>query len=133
MDGFDTPSKIDLRFTEHKIVFLICDCSLDKKYSFWKLTREQAEKLIERLRYLEKLTWKQLSALDRKHGLTTEKTTSDSFAMIDGQNTSGRNLTEQYYFHFRVEKDGKFRVFGYQKDHYFCITHIDFDGVIHHS
>ena len=37
MEGIDTPSKIDLRFAEDKIVFTISECSLDKKYSFWNL------------------------------------------------------------------------------------------------
>ncbi|MFH1454864.1 MAG: hypothetical protein ABIF22_00875 [bacterium] len=52
--------------------------------------------------------------------------------MIDEQNTSPEKLAEQYYFHFRVEQRGLFRVFGYQKRQFFCITHIDKDGKIHH-
>ncbi len=132
MDGFDTPSKIDLRYAEHKVVFTFCDCSLDKKYSFYSLNREEATKFIKRLRHFEQLEWRQWAGLDRGHGLTVENPTSTSFDMIDGQNTCERKLTEKYYFHFRVEGDGLFRVFGYQKYHYFCITHIDPEGRIHH-
>ena len=41
-------------------------------------------------------------------------------------------FAKQYYFHFRIEQNGKFRVFGYQKEQFFCITHIDRKGEIHH-
>ena len=63
----ETPAKFDLQHAESKIVFSICDCSLDKKYSFWNLSREQAEKFIYRLKHVEKLTWKQLASLPRKN------------------------------------------------------------------
>jgi hypothetical protein len=130
MDEENTPSKIDLQYAEKEVIFLICDCSLNKKYSFYVLSRQQAENLITRLRYIEKLTWAQWSNLPRAKGLTTESRDSASFTLIDSQNTSPQKLTEQYYFHFRVGDD-KFRVFGYQKKQYFCITHIDPDGKIH--
>ncbi len=133
MDGLETPSKIDLRFAEHKVLFLICDCSLDKKYSFYNIGRQDAEEMIYRLRHLEKMTWKQLAALGRKDGLTVEKPDSESFSMIDAQNTSASKFMEKYYFHFRVEKIDKFRIFGYQNQQYFCITHIDPSGKIHHT
>jgi len=128
----ETPTKFDLRQTESKVVFAICDCSLDKKYSFWNLSREQAEKFIKRLKHIEKLTWGQWISLPRESGLTPEKPGTESFGMIDQQNTCERKLVEQYYFHFRVEQKGLFRVFGYQKDQFFCITHLDFDGRVHH-
>lgn len=134
MDGFNTPSKINLQFAEYKVVFSICDCSLDKKYSFYYgLNRESSEKFLKKLKHLEQLTWSQLSALPREDGLTPEKTDAESFQMIHEQNTCPDKLVEQYYFHFRVEKKGLFRVFGYQYKHYFCITHIDYKGRIHHS
>ena len=70
--------------------------------------------------------------IQRDNGVTCEKVGSDSFNMIHGQNTSARKLVEQYYFHFRVRHNELFRVFGYQRDQYFCITHLDPDGRVHH-
>jgi len=133
MDELNPPSKIDLRYAEENIVFVFCDCSLLKPYSFYGLSREEATKLIEKLKYIEKYTWKQFSNLDRINGLTPEKPGTASFDMIHEQNSSIRKLVDQYYFHFRIEKTDLFRVFGYQKNHYFCITHIDPDGKIQHS
>jgi len=133
MDAFDTPSKIDLKYAEDKIVFVICDCSLDKKYSFYYgYDRTLAKKLIDRLKHIQEHTWKQFSALGRKDGLTVEKP-GESFEMIHNQNSCPNNMLEQYYFHFRVEKEDLFRVFGYQYKHYFCITHLDYKGKIQHS
>ena len=132
MDELGIPSKFDLRYTESKVIFTICDCSLDKKYSFYSLEKEQAKRFIHRLRHIEKMTWKQWVNLPRESGVTPEKSGTESFGMIDEQNTSGRQIVEQYYFHFRVEQKGLFRVFGYQKDQFFCITHLDFDGRVHH-
>lgn len=132
MDDGETPTKFDLQFAEHKVCFSICDCSLDKKYSFWCLDREQATKFIDKLRHIEKLTWKQLASLPRKNGLTSEKQGSPNYDLIHGQNTSERKIVEQYYFHFRVEQTGLFRIFGYQEAQFFCITHIDPDGRINH-
>ncbi len=132
MDELKTPSKIDLLHAEKRVVFSISNCSLDKKYSFWKLNREQAKKFLSRLQYFERFTWKQLAALQRKNGLTTEKPDSDSFAMIDEQNTSGQ-IVEKYYFHLRIEQDRLFRIFGYQRGQFFSITHIDYNGRMHHS
>lgn len=128
-----TPSKIDLRFSESKVVFSICDCSLGKGQSFYYLDKEEASKLIKRLQHLQKMTWRQLSALSREDGLTTEIVGFESYNMIDAQNTSETKLVgERYYFHFRVEKKGLFRVFGYQMGQLFCITHIDPKGKIQH-
>ncbi len=128
-----TPSKIDLYHAESRAVFSICDCSLNKKYSFYSLSREEAEKLIKRLRHLEKHTWKQLANLSRKNGLTPESSGSENFEMIKEQDTSEQQITgERYYFHFRVEETGLFRVFGYQRGQLFCITHIDPNGRINH-
>ena len=132
MDELHTPTKFDLRHTESKVVFSICDCSLDKKYSFYSLNRMQAERFLKCLRHIEKLTWGQLISLPRDSGLTSEKSGTESFGMIDSQSTCERKLVEQYYFHFRVEQRGLFRVFGYQRDQFFCITHIDYDGRVHH-
>jgi len=130
----NTPSKIDLGYTENKVVFLFCDCSLDKKFSFWKFeNREQAEMFINRLKHLEELKWSQLAALSREQGLTKEIPGTASYEMIDSQNTSPEKMGgEKYYFHFRVRDGNLFRVFGYQKKQYFCITHIDKKGEIHH-
>lgn len=126
-----TPSKIDLYHTESRVVFYICDCCLDKNYSFYGLCREDAKRLMKRLQHIEKMTWKQWISLPREGGLTPERKDSDSFNMIHNQNSSERKIVEQYYFHFRIEIKGVFRVFGYQKDQFFCITHIDRNGSIH--
>lgn len=127
------PSKIDLRQAELRVVFSICDCSLDKKYSFYGLNREEATKLIKKLQHFEKMTWRQLVGLPREKGLASEKLNSPNFEMIDVQNSSEQKLSgEKYYFHIRIEQTGLFRVFGYQKDQLFCITHIDSDGKINH-
>ena len=120
-----TKTKIDLEYSEEKVHFSICDCSLNKKYSFWSLNREQAKKFIEKLKHIEKMKWKELAACPRETGLTPERHDSGNFKMIDEQNTYAAKLTEQHYFHFRVERTGLFRVFGYQKHQFFYITHID--------
>ncbi len=127
-----TPSKIDLAYAESKVIFSICDCTLVKNMSFYTLSREQADKFLKRLRHFEQLTWSQFGALPRENGITSEKHGSDSFKMIDLQNSSAQKLMQQYYFHFRVPID-KFRVFGYQREQLFCITHIDADGEVHHD
>jgi len=128
-----TPSKIDLRHTESRVVFSICDCSLDKNYSFYGLSREEAGKLLKRLQHIEKMTWRQLVGLPRKAGLTPERPNSMSFNRIDVQNSSEQKMSgEKYYFHLRIEQIGLFRVFGYQNGQLFCITHIDTTGKIYH-
>lgn len=132
MDGHDTPTKINLKYAEEKICFSICDCSLDKKYSFWCLNKDQAKKFLEKLKHIEQLTWGQLASLPRKNGLTSEKPNSPNFNLIHEQSTYEGNLMEQYYFHFRIEQTGLFRVFGYQKQQFFCITHIDPNGKVNH-
>ena len=132
MNDFSTSTKIDLEYAEEKVCFSICDCSLDKKYSFYCLGKEQAKRFIEKLKHVEKMTWKQLSALRRDTGLTTEKIGSSNFDLIHEQSSYEGKLMEQYYFHFRVELRGLFRVFGYQKRQFFCITHIDPNGKINH-
>jgi len=133
MENFAAPSKIDLQYAEDKIIFLICDCSLHKKFSFYNLSKEQAERFLDRLRHIEQLTWSQFSNLPRDSGVTLEKPGTPSFEAVHDQNTSAQKLAEQYYFHFRVEQRGLFRVFGYQRKNFFCITHIDRDGTMHHS
>ncbi|MFA6552581.1 MAG: hypothetical protein WCT19_03735 [Candidatus Paceibacterota bacterium] len=132
MDESQTPTKIDLQYAEEKVCFSICDCSLDKKYSFWCLNREQAKEFLDRLRHIEKLNWKQFASMSRENGLTPEKSGSSNFDLIHGQNSSESRFFEQHYFHFRVEQKGVFRVFGYQRRQFFCITHIDPNGKINH-
>ncbi len=128
-----TPSKIDLRYAEEMVIFSISDCSLKKNYSFYELDKEQATKLIDRLKYFEKMTWKQLASLTREKGLTPEISGSDSFNMIHEQDSSEQNIIgEQYYFHFRVSHNDILRVCGYQRGRLFCITHIDPKGKIYH-
>lgn len=132
MDMLDTPTKINLVYAEEMIHFSVCDCSLDKKYSFWCLSKEQAKEFLDKLKYVEQLTWKQFSSFPRENGLTLEKSRSPNFDLINTQSTYEGNLIEQYYFHFRVGKTKLFRVFGYQKQQFFCITHIDPNGKINH-
>ena len=71
-------------------------------------------------------------SLLRGKGATKEKRNSGNFDLIHNENTSERMLMEQYYFHFRIEQIGLFRIFGYQRDQFFCITHIDPSGKINH-
>ena len=132
MDELETPTKFDLQYTESKVIFSICDCSLDKKYSFYGLSREEATKFLKRLQHIEKLTWGQLMSMPTKNGVTPEKSNGENFPLIHEQNSSERKLVEQYYFHFRVEQTGLFCVFGYQRSQFFCITHIDPNGRINH-
>src|SRR6266542_2104659 len=101
MDG-STPSKIDLLYAERKVIFSICDCSLDKNCSFYGLSREEAIKLVTKLQHIEKMTWKLLAGLPREKGLSPEKVDSPNFSMIDAQNSSEQKITgEKYYFHIR--------------------------------
>lgn len=130
MDGV-TPTKIDIRFAQQEVVFRISNCSLHKDYSFWKLSKEQAECFQERLRHFEQLNWSQFGNLPRETGITKEKPGSDSFNMIHEQNTNLEKIAEQYYFHFRIKQSSLFRVFGYQWKQFFFITHIDREGQIH--
>src|SRR3990167_8213968 len=109
MDELETPTKFDFQYTESKAIFSICDCSLDKKYSFYNLSREDATKFLKKLQRIEKLTWSQFTSIPRTNGVTTEKRGSENFNLIHGQNSSERKLVEQYYFHFRVEPAGLFR------------------------
>ena len=87
---------------------------------------------MKRLQHIEKLTWGQFIALPRESGLTPEKFGSEGFWIVDAQNSSERKLVERYYFHFRIEQKGLSRVFVYQCDQFFCITHIDYQGKIYH-
>jgi len=125
-----TSSKIDLRFADYNIIFAISDCCLNKKFSFYNLSRQLAKKFISRLKHIEKMSWRRFAGLDRKYGLTVEGRNSPNFKMIDKQNSSPGKLVEKWYFHFRIEPNGLFRVFGYQKGQVFYITHIDPKGKI---
>jgi len=133
MEEQETPSKVDLRYLDDKVIFAISSCCLDKRYSFFTLSKEEAKRLVKRLQHFEKLTWKKLAGLDRKDGLTTEPKSGESFQMIDEQNFSDTKIVEQYYFHLRIERTGKFRIFGYQYEQIFYITHVDPQGKLQHS
>ena len=106
MDELETPTKFDLQYTESKIIFSICDCSLDKKYSFYNLSREEATKFLKRLQHIEKLTWGQFTSLSRKNGVTNEKPDSGNFDLIHGQNSSAKNLLSNIIFIFVLNKQG---------------------------
>ena len=124
-------TKINPEFADYKIIFYFCDCYLDKSYSFWNLGKENAKNLIRRLKYFEKMDWRTLSGLSREKGLASEIPNTRSFEMIHNQNSCEDKIVEQYYFHLRIIN--KFRVFGYQKEQLFCITHINPNGNIHHK
>lgn len=133
IDLLHAKDKIDLLHAEERVVFYFCDCSLNKNHSFYSLKREEATKLIKKLKHIEQMTWKQWASLDRKNGLTPEIEKTDSYNMISAQDSSEQQLAGvRYYFHFRIEQTHLFRVFGYQKRQFFCITHIDPNGRIHH-
>lgn len=88
--------------------------------------------MLQRLQHLEELTWKQVSVLSRGKGLTPEKPDSDSHKLILEEDPNGRLTGEKYYFHFRVDQSGQpFRVFGFQSENIFYITHFDPKGKIH--
>jgi len=129
-DGIST--KIDLQYADDNIVFGIAYCCADKDNSFWKLDRIEAEEFLAKIKHIEKMTWKQFSALPREDGLTTEFPGSKTYTMIDNQNTMEAKLFEKYYFHFRIKKNSLFRVFGYQYKNIFYITHLDPKGKLQH-
>lgn len=126
-------TKIDTDFINEKVQFLFTRCSLDKKYSFYSLTKEEAQQLVQRLLHLEQISWGEFQALDRRNGLTPEYKHSASFEMINEQNTDSKQYPEIYkhYFHFRVKQSSPFRVFGYQYKQFFCVTHLDPKGRVH--
>lgn len=128
-------TKIDLNYSEERVVFSICNCSLDKDFSFYKLSKREAKRFLKTLKKYERMEWRQLSSLPRKNGITKEKPGTKSYEMIKEKDKSGSQVTgEPYYFHFRVDgTDNPFRVFGYQEERFFHITHIDREGNIHHS
>ncbi len=105
-------------------------CSKIKKYSLESLTSEQRDQLYKRLGHFSKMTWHTLISLSEKSGLTVDKEGTESFQAIENQKP--RLVLEEYYFHFRVEQTGKFRVFGYQDRAKFCITHVDPKGNMHY-
>ena len=132
MSEHDGLNKIDLQYAEESVRFSIANCSIDKKYSFWSITKEEAKKLVKKLAHFETMNWKQTAALPRENGLTSEKRGSESFSLIDNQNSNKDKMLEQHYFHLRIEPRGLFRIFGYQRMSIFYITHIDPKGKIHH-
>ena len=131
----NTPTKIDLEFKDQAVRFAISSCSTDKKYSFYSLQRKDAEHLVKQLQYLEKYTWAQWLGLRREEGgLTVER--DASWRLINEQNKdllidSSYFQDKKYYFHFRADKSGTFRVFGYQYKQFFCVTHLDPKGKVH--
>jgi hypothetical protein len=118
-------TKIDMSHADERVVFYFCNCSLAKKYSFYELGRKNAEDLIVKLKQREKITWRQWSGLPPTNGgLKPEKMGTKSFEMIKEQDSSEQQMAgKRYYFHFDITL--KFRVFGYQENNFFCITHID--------
>ena len=125
--------KIDTEFINEKVQFLFTRCSLDKKYSFYSLKKEEAQQLVQKLLHLEQVSWGQFQAIDRRNGLTPEHKHGTSFAMINEQNIDSKQHPEidKHHFHFRVKQSSPFRVFGYQYKQFFCITHLDPKGAIH--
>lgn len=127
--------KIDTRYAEDNIVFDISDCCVDKRYSLLSLDKESLKRMLGKLKDIRKLTWKQFSNYPRNTGLTKEKDGTDSFNLIDSENTSLNKIvvsSEKHYFHFRIgAQNSTFRIFGYQNKNAFCITHIDLKGCIH--
>lgn len=130
MEG--TSTKIDLRYAEENVAFRISDCCTKRKYSLSKLSRDEAKELIEALKEKENKTWKQLSSAPRNTGITPERVGTLSYEMIDEENSSLDKIAgKKYYFHLRTKATGVYRIFGYQREKYFFITHIDTRGEIH--
>jgi len=110
------------------------NCSLDKKYSFKHLRPQEKAELENKMKYLEKMTWRALANLPRENGLTREKLNSPGYKLINEQDPSINKMpgVDHYYFHFRVKNRGLFRVFGYQQDECFYVTQIDPNSKINH-
>jgi hypothetical protein len=133
-------TKIDIAHADSQVRFSLRSCSTKKKHSTMSVDRSALAVLSKRLMHLEdKYTWRQLAAEKRNKGLTSETKGSKSYNEIHEcrENCEGSfGLDEDYYFHFRVKDGspefGKFRIFGYQKDDMFCITHFDVKGLFHH-
>src|SRR5258708_5343542 len=132
MDGSNAPSKIDLRFAESKVIFLICECSLDKKLSFYSLNREEATRFIKRLKHIEKMTWGQFAAVDRKVGITSENPNTESFEMVHSHNTSrmsfGAEVLCRLSFFTKSEfelRQAFFQLIGGQGNMFFCYAFFD--------
>lgn len=125
-------TKIDLSYADDNLIFRISSCSVDKKYSFFNMDKEGAKTFLTKLRHLEDMRWSQIAGLPREKGLTLEKVGSDSYRLIDECNLSEDRMFKKHYFHVRIDGN-KFRIFGYQDKNTFCITHIDKDGIIHHT
>lgn len=116
-------TKIDIVYNNYNVLCLLSSCSTNKKYSLHQLDATQAKAFINKLLQIEEMTWKQLAGLPPENGLAPEIINSESFEMIK---SCDRHIVEGepcYYFHLRVSL--KFRIFGYQHEQYFYITHID--------
>jgi len=128
----ESGTKIDIRYADHNIIFDITDSTDNKNYSLCRLNRENLKELLRKLKDIRNLTWKQFSAKSRDTGITSERKGTESFNMIDAQNSSPNKIVEKYYFHFRIgAQHSTFRIFGYQYKNAFCITHFDIKGDIH--
>jgi hypothetical protein len=125
--------KIDFTYADYSVVFSITHCSSHKDFSLIKLKKEDVSQLLTSLYKIEKYTWRQWADEPRnKNGITSEIPGTNSFDAIDNQSYSLNPLTdEKYFFHFRAEQKGTFRVFGYQDANIFRITHIDPQGKMH--
>ena len=123
-------TKIDLEFADALIVFRIGSCTSDKKLTLSNLEKSECEKFLKRINFFETMTWKNILARPREDGITLEKHETDSYKMIQEQDSrEGKDFLANYYFHIRV--DQKIRVFGYQDRYYFYITHIDTNHSVH--
>jgi hypothetical protein len=97
------------------------------------LKKQDVETFLGALQKIERFTWQQWAHEDQtKNGIKQEIPGTNSFDAIDKQSYSLNPLTdEKYFFHFRAEQKGTFRVFGYQDANIFRITHIDPQGKMH--
>lgn len=125
-------TKYNQDFGDKKVTFTISHCSYHKKYTLSCLDIKDSERFIKKLKHIEQLTWHQFGNYTRDVGVTPEIENSESFNLIYEQDDRPDKDIEKYYFHFRIEASGTFRVFGFQNKEKFCITHLDAKGSLHH-
>lgn len=124
-------SRVPLDSLENPIRFSLKHCTThlgDKDFCLLEISKQEAERLYERLGYFEDLTWKDIANLDHKKGFSVEKKDSEAYKKLA---TIFTHLTN--FFHFRVNGvgTGKFRVFGGRKNDLCYILLVDRNGKIH--
>ena len=91
-----------------------------------KLKGDERKKLDKRLNDLCSNKWRELVNTNRERGLTPERKDYHMHGEIKGRSDVSHPENQLYPFHLRVPSISRvFRVFGYQYEDTFYITHID--------